>query len=33
MDLKEIGSEVMDCLKLAQDTVQWRAPVNMEMNI
>jgi hypothetical protein len=33
MDLKEIGWSVMDWIHLAQDRDQWRALVNMVMNL
>jgi hypothetical protein len=33
MDLREIGEEGMDWIDLAQDRDQWRAPVNMVMNL
>jgi hypothetical protein len=29
IDLKEIGNEDMGWIILAQDTVKWKAPVNM----
>jgi hypothetical protein len=33
MDLREIGWGGMDCICLAQDKNQWRALVNMVMNL
>jgi hypothetical protein len=33
MDLREIGWEVGDWIKLAQDRNQWRALVNTVMNL
>jgi hypothetical protein len=33
MDLMEIGSEILDWIYLAQDRKQWRALVNMVMNL
>jgi hypothetical protein len=33
MDLREIGWEGVDWMHLAQDTDQWRALVDMVMNI
>jgi hypothetical protein len=33
MDLIEIGWDGMDCIDLAQDRNQWRALVNMVMNL
>jgi hypothetical protein len=33
MDLREIGIDVANWIQLAQDTVQWRAFVNMVMNL
>jgi hypothetical protein len=33
MDLREIGWGGMDCIDLAQDMEQWRALVNMAMNL
>jgi hypothetical protein len=33
IDLKEIGWEGWDWIQLAQDRDQWRALVNMEMNL
>jgi hypothetical protein len=33
MDLREIGWEGMDCNDLAEDRDQWRALVNMVMNL
>jgi hypothetical protein len=33
MDLREIGWDVMDWIKLAQDRDQWRALVNTVMNL
>jgi hypothetical protein len=33
MDLREIGWGGMDWIDLAQDRDQWRAPVNMVMNL
>jgi hypothetical protein len=33
MDLREIGWGVMDWIDLAQDRGQWRALVNMEINL
>jgi hypothetical protein len=33
MDLKEIGSEVVDWVQPAQDRDQWWAPVNIVMNL
>jgi hypothetical protein len=33
MDLKEIGWDDMDWIKLAQDRDQWRALVNTAMNL
>jgi hypothetical protein len=33
MDLREIGSDGMDWIKLAQDRDQWRALVNTVMNL
>jgi hypothetical protein len=32
MDLREIGMDGANCIRLAQDTVQWRAYVNTVMN-
>jgi hypothetical protein len=31
--LREIGWDGVDCIDLAQDTVQWRALVNAVMNL
>jgi hypothetical protein len=33
VDLREIGWSGMDWIRLAQDRDQWRALVNMEMNL
>jgi hypothetical protein len=33
MDLKETGWDGMDWIDLAQDRAQWKAPVNMVMNL
>jgi hypothetical protein len=33
IDLREIGWDGMDWIKLAQDRDQWRALVNMAMNL
>jgi hypothetical protein len=33
MDLKEIGCEDVDWIYLAKDKLQWRAVVNMVMNL
>jgi hypothetical protein len=33
MDLGEIGWSGMDCVELARDRGQWRAHVNMVMNL
>jgi hypothetical protein len=33
MDLREIGWDCMDWIKLAQDRDQWRGLVNMVMNL
>jgi hypothetical protein len=33
MDLREIGINGANCIRLAQDRVQWRAFVNMVMNL
>jgi hypothetical protein len=33
MDLREIGRDGMDWIKLAQDRDQWRALENMVMNL
>jgi hypothetical protein len=33
MDLSEIGWGGMDCIDVAQDSDQWRALVNMVMNV
>jgi hypothetical protein len=33
MDFREIGWGGMDCIDLAQDRDQWRALVNMVMNL
>jgi hypothetical protein len=33
MDLREVGWDGMDWIDLAQDRVQWRALVNMVMNL
>jgi hypothetical protein len=33
MDLREIGSDCMDWIELAQDRDQWRALVNTVMNL
>jgi hypothetical protein len=33
MDLREIGWDGMDWIELAQDRDQWRALVNMMMNL
>jgi hypothetical protein len=33
IDLREIGWDVMDWIDLAQDRDQWRALVNMVMNL
>jgi hypothetical protein len=33
MDLKEVGCEVIDWIKLAQDREKWRALVNAVMNL
>jgi hypothetical protein len=33
MDLREIGIDVANWIRLAQDRVQWRAFVNMVMNL
>jgi hypothetical protein len=31
-DLKEVGYEVMDCVHLVHDRIQWRTHVNTTMN-
>jgi hypothetical protein len=33
MDLREIGIDGANLIRLAQDRVQWRALVNTEMNV
>jgi hypothetical protein len=33
MDLRELGSEGVDCIHLAQDRDQWQAIVNVVMNL
>jgi hypothetical protein len=33
VDLREIGWDSMDWIDLAQDRDQWRAPLNMVMNL
>jgi hypothetical protein len=33
MDLRDIGMDVANWIRLAQDRVQWRAFVNMVMNL
>jgi hypothetical protein len=33
MDLREIGINGVNCIQLAQDSVQWQACVNMVMNL
>jgi hypothetical protein len=33
MDLREIGWDDMNCIDLAQDRDQWRAPVKIVMNL
>jgi hypothetical protein len=33
IDLKEIGWDDMDCIKLSQDRDQWKALVNTVMNL
>jgi hypothetical protein len=33
MDLREIGWDVMDWIDMAQDGDQWRAVVNMVLNL
>jgi hypothetical protein len=33
MDLRKIVWESVDCIQLAEDTDQWRAVVNMVMNL
>jgi hypothetical protein len=33
MDLREIGWDGVDWIDMAQDRVQWRALVNMVMNL
>jgi hypothetical protein len=33
MDLKEIGSEAVDCIHVAQDRDRWRTLVNTVMNL
>jgi hypothetical protein len=33
MDIREIGWDGMDWIDLAQDRDQWRAPVNVVMNL
>jgi hypothetical protein len=33
MDLREIGIDGVNCIRLAQDRVQWRAFVNTVMNL
>jgi hypothetical protein len=33
MNVKEIECECLDWIKLAQDRIQWRALVNMLMNL
>jgi hypothetical protein len=33
MDLREIGWGDVDCIDMAQDRDQWRALVNMVMNL
>jgi hypothetical protein len=33
MDLREIESDGIDCIDLAQDTDQWRVLVNTVMNL
>jgi hypothetical protein len=33
MDLREIGWDGIDCIGLAQDRDQWRAPVNTVMSL
>jgi hypothetical protein len=33
MDLRKIGRIIMDWIYLAEDRDQWRAPVNVVMNL
>jgi hypothetical protein len=33
LDLREIGIDEANCIRLAQDSIQWRAFVNMVMNL
>jgi hypothetical protein len=33
MDLREVGCGGMDCIDLAEVRIQWRALVNMVMNL
>jgi hypothetical protein len=33
MDVREMGWSGMDCINLAQNRFQWRALVNMVMNL
>jgi hypothetical protein len=33
IDIREIGSDGMDWIDMAQDRDQWRAPVNTVMNL
>jgi hypothetical protein len=33
MDLREIGIDGVNWIRLAQDTVQWRAVLSMVMNL
>jgi hypothetical protein len=33
MVMREIGCDGMDCIHLAQDRDQWKAPVNTVMNL
>jgi hypothetical protein len=33
MGLREIGTDVVDWIDMAQDRDQWRAPVNMVLNL